>query len=92
MGCGIVGYERVVNVGRKPLDDYIVEVILAFQEGSSEVVVKGVGPYISKAVDLYNALVSRMGDSVELVGTSIGSERFRGRFKPYIAIKIRRKY
>ncbi|ADV65524.1 DNA-binding protein [Desulfurococcus mucosus] len=84
--------ERVLNVGRKSLDDYIVEVILMFQEGSERVVLKGVGPYISRAVDLYNALVSRMGDSVELVKVGIGSERIKGRMKPFIAIEIRKKY
>lgn len=79
-------------MGRKSLDDYIVEVILMFQEGSERVVLKGVGPYISRAVDLYNALVSRMGDSVELVKVGIGSERIKGRMKPFIAIEIRKKY
>nr|WP_083757841.1 DNA-binding protein [Desulfurococcus amylolyticus] len=83
---------RILNIGKKPLEDYIVEVILMFQEGSDKLVLKGVGPNISRAVDLYNMLVSRMGSSIELVNIGIGSEKVRGRIKPYIVIEIRRKY
>ncbi|MCY0868738.1 MAG: DNA-binding protein [Desulfurococcus sp.] len=83
---------RTLSVGRKSISDYIMEVVLLFQEGHDRLVVKGVGPYISKAVDLYNALVSRIGESIELVNVSIGSERVRGRLKPYILIEIKRKY
>jgi Archaeal DNA-binding protein len=83
---------RLVNIGAKPVEDYVFETILMFQEGSSTVVLKGSGAFISKAVDVYNALVSRLGDSVELVKVDIGSNRFKGRFKSFIAITVRKKY
>ncbi|MEM1628348.1 MAG: DNA-binding protein [Desulfurococcaceae archaeon] len=83
---------RIINVGKKPLRDYVIEIILAFQEGFSEIALKGIGPYISKTVDLYNLLLTRIGDSVELMNVSIGSDKFKGKIRPYILIKIRRKY
>ena len=88
----IVEEARLVNIGAKPVEDYVFETILIFQEGSSTVLLKGSGAFISKAVDVYNALVSRLGDSVELVKVDIGSDRFKGRFKPFIAITVRKKY
>lgn len=84
--------ERVIVVSTKPLRDYIIEVAIMFQEGASSVIIKGYGKFISKAVDLYNAVLSRMKDSVELSGVLIGSEVTQGRSKPYIAIRIKRRY
>ncbi|MEM1635849.1 MAG: DNA-binding protein [Thermosphaera sp.] len=89
---GEVEEARLINVGGKPVEDYVFEAILVFQEGSNQVVLKGSGVFISKAVDVYNALTSRLGDSVELVKVEIGSDRFKGRFKSYIAITVRKKY
>lgn len=82
--------ERVLVIGKKRITDYLVEVAVAFQE-AAVVVLKGEGKFISKAVDLYNAIMSRMKESVELVDVSIGSTSSGGRVKPYIAIKIKRK-
>ncbi len=83
---------KVVDIGRRPLDDYIFDIIVSFREGVNEVILKGHGDTISKAVDLYWKLKDRLGDSIELTGVNIGSERFRGRTKPYIEIRIKRKY
>jgi len=83
---------RVVEVGRKPISDYVFDIVVSFQEGEDYVVIKGYGPYTSKAVDLYNRLLNRLGEGIELVKVEIGSERIRGRDKSYIAIHIRRKY
>lgn len=84
--------ERVIVVSTKPLRDYIIEVAIMFQEGADSVIIKGYGKFISKAVDLYNAVLSRMKDSVELSGVLINSEVIQGRIKPYIAIRIKRRY
>ncbi|MEZ0394650.1 MAG: DNA-binding protein [Desulfurococcaceae archaeon] len=83
---------KAVDVGLKPVEDYVFEVVLSFQEGSSEVVIKGRGQSISKAVDVYNAVVDRLGEGVELAGVEIGSEEFKGRLRSYIAIRLRRRY
>lgn len=84
--------ERVLVVAGKPLRDYLINVALLFQEGASIVVLKGYGRFISKAVDLYNIVALKMKESIELVDVSIGTEVFQGRSKPYIAIRIQRKY
>lgn len=82
--------ERTIVVGKKRISDYLIEVAIVFQE-VPVVVLKGEGRFISKAVDLYNAILSKMGGSVELVDVSIGSSKMNGRIRPYISIKIRRK-
>lgn len=84
--------EREVVVTKKPIRDHLIEVALMFQEGASYVVIKGHGKFISKAVDLYNAIIHRMKDSIELAGVSIGSDVVKGKIKPYITIKIKRRY
>jgi len=82
----------VVDVGKKSIEDYLFDVILRFQEGDEIVVIKGAGDFISKAVDVYNRLKERLGDSVELVNVEIGSERRGRRIRSFIAIKVKRKY
>ncbi len=84
--------ERVILVSTKPLREYLIEIAVMFQEGAETIVIKGYGRFISKAVDLYNALVSKMGGSIEYQGASIGSEVVQGRSKPYIVIKVKRRY
>jgi len=84
--------ERTIVVSTKPLRDYIIEVAVSFQEGAEVVVIKGYGKFISKAVDLYNIILNRMRDSIEYMGALIGSENVQGRSRPYIAIKIRKRY
>lgn len=83
---------KTIDVGRRPLEDYVFEAIVSFREGVNEIILKGRGETISKAVDLYWRIKDRLGDSIELIGVKIGSERFRGRTRSFIAIRIRRKY
>ncbi|MEM4732462.1 MAG: DNA-binding protein [Desulfurococcaceae archaeon] len=85
-----VGSERVIVVGKKSISSYLIDVAVMFQEAST-VVLRGEGKFISKAVDLFNAIMFKMGESVELVDVSIGSNIVRGRIKPYIVIKVKRK-
>lgn len=82
--------ERTIIVGKKRISDYLIDVAIVFQE-VPVVVLRGEGRFISKAVDLYNAILLKMGSSVELVDVSIGSSKVNGRVRPYISIKIRRK-
>ncbi len=83
---------KVIDVGRKPLDDYVFDAIISFREGVNDIIIKGRGDGISRAVDLYWRLKDRLGDSIELVNVEIGSERFKGRKRSYIAIHVRRRY
>ncbi|RLG81607.1 MAG: DNA-binding protein [Thermoprotei archaeon] len=86
------GLTKTVDIGKKSIDDYIFEIIVSFQEGIDTVIIRGYGAHISKAVDIYNELYSRLGDSIELLNVEIGSERRGGRVKPFIAIHVKRKY
>ncbi len=79
-----------VTVGRRPIADYIVSIALLFNQGMKKVLIRGRGENISKAVNLYNAVIDRMGDSVRLVNVSIGSENREGKVISYIEILIER--
>jgi len=83
---------KIIDVGRRPIDDYVFEAVVSFQEGVNDIIIKGRGDFISKAIDTYWALKDRLGDSIELVKVEIGSERYRGRYRSFISIRIRRKY
>ncbi len=83
---------KIIDIGKKHIDDYIFDAIVSFNEGIDEIIIKGRGDFISKAVDVYRILKDKLGDSIELVNVEIGSERFRGRRRSYIAIRVRRKY
>lgn len=84
--------ERIIVVGKKSISNYLIDVAIMFQEGVSSIVIKGYGHFISKAVDLYNAVSSKMKESIKLDSVLIGSEPVAGKMKAYIAIKISRKY
>ncbi|NPA05144.1 MAG: DNA-binding protein [Crenarchaeota archaeon] len=82
--------DNVVVVGRKSVSDYVLSAILLFNEGKDEIIIKGRGENISKAVDVYNALKARLEDSLELVSVRIDSERVGPRLVSFIEIKVRR--
>lgn len=88
----MVNSVHVVNVGKKSIRDYVFEVIVNFQEGVDKVVIKGYGRYISKAVDLYNVLKHRLGDSIEMENVEIGSENLGNRLRSFIEIRVTRKF
>ena len=81
---------NVILVGKKPVNDYVLSAILVLNEGHDEVIIKGQGNNINKAVEVYNALRRRLGDSIELVSVNIDSFEKGRRLVPYIEIRIRR--
>lgn len=83
---------KVIDVSKKPVSEYVFDAVVSFNQGVDEIVIKGRGDFISKAVDVYRYLAERLGDSIEVIDISIGSEKFRGRRRSYIAIRIKRKY
>jgi len=83
---------HVLVISKKPIREYVIEIALLFQEGVNTIEIRGNGRFITKAVDLYNIVSSRMKDSIELIDVSIGSDVVKGRIKPYISIRIKRKY
>jgi DNA-binding protein len=87
----VAAEENVVIIGKKPVMDYVLAAILLFNEGYDEVIIRGQGDNISKAVDVYNALLNRLQDGVELVGVKIDSIERGRRLVPIIEIRVRRK-
>lgn len=83
---------NIVVIGKKSVANYVLASIVLFNQGMDEVIIKGRGEAISKAVDVYNALKTRLGDSLELVEVEIGSERAGKRLTSYISIKVRRLF
>ena len=81
---------NVIVVGKKPVNDYVLSAILLLNEGHDEVVIRGQGNNINKAVEVYNALRHRLGDSIELVSVNIDSFEKGRRLVPFIEIRIRR--
>lgn len=88
----MVNSVHIVNVGKKSIRDYVFEIIVNFQEGVDRVIIRGYGKYVSKAVDLYNVLKHRLGDSIILEGVEIGSENKGNRLRGFIEIKVMRKF
>ena len=83
--------DNMVIIGKKSIPEYVLDIILKFNEGYDEVVIVGRGQMISKAVDVYNALKSRLADSLQLVSVRIDSEIGRNnRLIPFIEIRVRR--
>lgn len=83
---------NTVVIGRKSVSNYMLAVIVMFNQGVDEVVLKARGEAINKAVEVYNALRDRLGDSIELAGVEIGSEYSGTRRISYIKIKIKRTF
>jgi len=83
--------ESIISVSGRPLSDYVLSVIILFNQGVRKVVLKGRGNNISKAIAVYNAVKDRLGDSVKLENVEIGSEYVsEGKRVSYIKIAITR--
>ena len=81
---------NTIIVGRKPRDDYVLAAIVMLNQGANYVIIRGQGDTIHKAVDVYNALLRRLEQSIELDEVRIGSEKLGQRRQSFIEIKIRR--
>lgn len=82
-----------IIVGRtKSVEDYVLDIISLFNQGSQEVEIKGNGFEINKVVDIYNQLVDRLKEGVKLEKVDIGSEVKDKRRVSYLLLKLRRVY
>jgi DNA-binding protein len=81
---------NTIVVGRKHRDDYVLSTIVLLNQGAEYAIIRGQGDLIYKAVDVYNSLKERLGDSLRLEDVSIGSEKTGSRRISYIEIKVRR--
>ncbi|MEM0363870.1 MAG: DNA-binding protein [Sulfolobaceae archaeon] len=76
----------------KSIEDHVLDIIVMFNQGFDEVVVKGIGKEISRAVDIYNRLKERLGDGVQIVNIETGSEIKDKRRISYILLRLKRVY
>ena len=82
--------ENVIIIGKKPIRDYVLAAVLLFNEGHDEIIIRARGNNISKAVDVFNAIRSRLS-GIQLVNVKIDSvERDAQRLIPVIEIKVKR--
>lgn len=82
-----------IIVGRtRSVEDYVLDIISLFNQGSEEVEVKGNGFEINKVVDIYNQLVDRLKEGVKLEKVDIGSEVKDKKRVSYLLLKLRRVY
>ncbi len=88
---GMQAKEHFILVGRNDVSEYALRTIIALRETSDDeiVVIKGRGDNISKAVDVYNEVVSRIGDALKLVSVNIGSDKVGRRKLSFIEIKVK---
>jgi len=83
---------NMIIVGKKPVTNYVLDAIVMFNQGYDEVVIKGRGELISKAVDVVNALKERLKGSLEIKNIEIGSERSGKSITSYIKITLQRSF
>ncbi|WP_338601739.1 DNA-binding protein [Sulfolobus tengchongensis] len=83
--------EVIVRRSRS-VEDHVLDIIVLFNQGLDEVILKGIGKEISKAVDVYNSLKDRLGDGIQLVSVQTGSEVRDRRRISYIQLRLKRVY
>ncbi len=81
---------NLIEVGRGPIENYVLNAIVLFNQGYDEICVKGRGELISKAVDTVNALIDRLGDTIKTHKIHIGTEKRGRKILSFIEIWIKR--
>jgi DNA-binding protein Alba len=84
------GNVKTILLGNKPLKEYLVEAIVSLNREVDVIEIIGRGRNIYRAVNLYNALLMRVGDRVNLKDVEIGSILVRNRRVSYIRIALQR--
>lgn len=76
-----MGDENSVFIGNKPFMNYVTGVVMQFTtKGSSEVIVKARGKFISRAVDVAEVARKRFLDNnVEIKNIAVDSEEFENK-------------
>jgi DNA-binding protein len=70
--------DNSVYIGKKPFMNYVTGVVVQFTtQGADEVIIKGRGKFISRAVDVAEVVTKRfMEGQCRVIDISIGSEEF----------------
>lgn len=67
--------EKVVFIGQKPVKNYVIAVMMHFNSGSNQVVIKARGRAITRAVDTFELLRRAFLKNVRLDGVNISTEQ-----------------
>lgn len=82
--------EISVFIGSKPFMNYVTSVVMQFNKGANEVIVKARGKFISKGVDV--AEVARRKflaeQNVSIKNVSIGSEEFENKEGKMVNVSV----
>lgn len=73
-----MGEGNTVLIGKKPTPSYVLAVVTLFHSGASEVVVKGRGRSISRAVDVAEIVRGRFVPGAKVRDVRIGTEKVTG--------------
>lgn len=84
------GNVKTILLGNKPLKDYLIEAIVSLNREADVIEIIARGRNIYRAVNLYNALLTRVGDRINLKDIEIGSILVRNRRVSYIKIALQR--
>ena len=76
--------KEVIVVRDRPVNEYVLNALVAFNSGTDLVEIIGRGENISKAVVVFNVLREKLEESLKVVKVEIGSEHGRRRPVPYI--------
>ncbi|AFZ70566.1 archaeal DNA-binding protein [Caldisphaera lagunensis DSM 15908] len=81
--------ERVkINLGKEAIEDYALQAILELNKGTKQVEITGVGENVCKVAEVYLAMKSRLGDSLKIVSSLIGTSKTKGKKSSYLTIVI----
>uniref|UniRef100_A0A7C2VNV2 DNA-binding protein n=1 Tax=Ignisphaera aggregans TaxID=334771 RepID=A0A7C2VNV2_9CREN len=90
MSAQTKGNVKTILLGSKPLKDYLVEAIVSLNREADVIEIIGRGRNIYRAVNLCNAISSRLGDRISVKDVEIGSLLVKNRRVSYIKIAIQR--
>jgi DNA-binding protein len=65
-----------VFIGKKPFMNYVTAVVMQFNSGSKQSIIKARGKYISRAVDVAEVVKNRFVKDLKVKEVRIGSEDF----------------
>ncbi len=70
--------ENIVYIGKKPLMNYVLAVVMQFSSGSGEVMIRARGRSISSAVDVAEIVRSRFIPDSKVKDIKISTEKMTG--------------
>jgi DNA-binding protein len=77
-----------IIVSKEPVEDYALQAILELNKGAKQIELTGSGDYICKVAEVYQAMKARLGESLKIVSSDIGSIKVKGKKSSYLTIVV----